>query len=287
MARTSGPQHGAELQFMHYSGIDNCFYDTQQLPTPPTTQDAVHVAAADHATSLQVVDLHTPGTHTNGSTSLHAPPLPLARRSYDESHLARHEMGRMAVACPSCAALHWNSEKIKQSSNARPRFGFCCDSGQVSLPPVPEPPEPLRTLFVADSEQAKEFRANIRQYNAAFAFTSLGVSIDDTVNVGRGPYIFRIHGELCHRSGSLLPAQGQPPRYSQLYIYDPRLALEERAQRNSNLRRDTLELLQELLSANHQYAATYRHAFEVLRDAPTDDVFVRLAPVQRTVHQGM
>ena len=38
---------------------------------------------------------------------------------------------------------------------------------------------------------------------------------------GAGPYTFRVHGQLYHRVGSLLPQQGEQPRYAQLYIYDP------------------------------------------------------------------
>ncbi|CAG8661815.1 14592_t:CDS:2 [Cetraspora pellucida] len=36
-------------------------------------------------------------------------------------------------------------------------------------------------LFEDQDEQCKEFHANIRQYNAAHAFTSLGVNIDQTI----------------------------------------------------------------------------------------------------------
>jgi len=53
-----------------------------------------------------------------------------------------------------------------------------------------------------------------------FAFTSLGVDIDRSINTGRCPYIFRINGVVHHRIGSLIPDQGNRPQYAQLYIYD-------------------------------------------------------------------
>jgi len=53
-----------------------------------------------------------------------------------------------------------------------------------------------------------------------FAFTSLGVDIDRSINTGRGPYIFRINGVVHHRIGSLIPEEGNRPQYAQLYIYD-------------------------------------------------------------------
>ncbi|EIW59201.1 uncharacterized protein TRAVEDRAFT_147095, partial [Trametes versicolor FP-101664 SS1] len=183
----------------------------------------------------------------------------------------------MDTLCVHCQAHHWIAERLSESSASRPLFGFCCDKGQVALEPLPEPPLALRTLLTGDTPQAVEFRNNIRQYNAAFAFTSLGVAIDDSVTTGHGPYVFRIHGELCHRSGSLLPAEGNPPSYAQLYIFDPRLALAERVRRNANLRRDTLQRIQAMLSATHRYAAIYRHAHEVLSLQEDADLAVRLA----------
>nr|GEX40807.1 hypothetical protein [Tanacetum cinerariifolium] len=37
---------------------------------------------------------------------------------------------------------------------------------------------------------------------------------------GRGPYTFRINGQNYHRIGSLLPAEGVPPRYTQQYFFE-------------------------------------------------------------------
>ncbi|KAI0308610.1 hypothetical protein OF83DRAFT_1180599 [Amylostereum chailletii] len=53
-----------------------------------------------------------------------------------------------------------------------------------------------------------------------------------------------IQGELSHWAGSLLLSKGHAPRYAQLYIYDPRDALDYRMQRNHNLRHDTIHTLQ-------------------------------------------
>jgi len=51
-------------------------------------------------------------------------------------------------------------------------------------------------------------------YNRALTFTSLGAEQDHEINDGSGSPIFRIHGELKHWSGSLLPQQGQ---YASIY----------------------------------------------------------------------
>ncbi|GJV12263.1 hypothetical protein Tco_1353804 [Tanacetum coccineum] len=45
--------------------------------------------------------------------------------------------------------------------------------------------------------------------------TSFGARIDESINHGRAPYVFKISGEIYHWIGSLCP-----PRFLQLYIYD-------------------------------------------------------------------
>jgi hypothetical protein len=61
---------------------------------------------------------------------------------------------------------------------------------------------------------------NIRQYNCLFVFTSMGANIDNLMNDGRGPPVFKISGQVHHRIGSLLPMDDTSPKYIQLYIYD-------------------------------------------------------------------
>ncbi|KAJ8481437.1 hypothetical protein ONZ45_g15318 [Pleurotus djamor] len=119
------------------------------------------------------------------------------------------------------------------------------------------PPDALHALYEADDAQSREFRTNIRAYNMALAFTSLGVKEDKTVNntrrrFGGSAWVFRIQGQLSHNSGALEPEPGQAASYAQLYIYDPQEALHQRMLRNSHLRQDTI------------------HAFEVLRDSDAD-----------------
>ncbi|KAF7826476.1 uncharacterized protein G2W53_017640 [Senna tora] len=44
-----------------------------------------------------------------------------------------------------------------------------------------------------------------------FAFTSMGGKIDHSVNNGKGPYVFRLHGQNMHLLGSLPPCDEEPP----------------------------------------------------------------------------
>lgn len=171
------------------------------------------------------------------------------------------------------------AERLAASSNVSPKFGRCCQDGKVTLPLLPPPPRVLRGLFTASDPAAREFRTNIIRYNLAFAFTSLGVEIDRSVNQRFGPdqWVFKIHGQLRHLSGALEPDEGTPPSYSQLYLYEPTEALDLRMQRNNEQRVDTMSMLQRLLLATNPYAQMFEHAYNVLKCYDvTTDIAVRL-----------
>ena len=53
-----------------------------------------------------------------------------------------------------------------------------------------------------------------------FAMTSIGGEINNRVNDGRGPYIFRLNGQTHRKIGTLLPNNGEDPQFAQLYFYD-------------------------------------------------------------------
>lgn len=72
------------------------------------------------------------------------------------------------------------------------------------------------------------FLQHIRQYNSLFSFTSMGADIDDSLNQGGGPYVFKINGQVYHRIGSLLPNEDNPPKFAQLYIYDTQNEVQNR-----------------------------------------------------------
>ena len=166
-----------------------------------------------------------------------------------------HSLGSMTIECSNCHALHFLSEKL--SLSGPPKFGVCCLQGQVSLPPLPPFPTELRQLYTDPRDQL-EFKSNIRRYNSAFALTSLGVSVDHHTIQGPGPSSFKIHGELHHLMGSLLPGEGRQPAYAQLYIYDPQEANTIRMDRNPNLNLQVMATLQDMLWNHHPYIPLYK-----------------------------
>ena len=162
----------------------------------------------------------------------------------------------MDVECPHCHALHFKCEKLTNSSVVNPKFGICCLQGQIQLPPISESPPVLHNLLTSSTPGAQKFRDGICQYNSAFAFTSVAVNVDQSVLNGHGPYSFRMHGELCHKMGTLVPRDGQQPVYAQLYIYNNHASLDARNDRNSNLDSFLMGELQDMLIANNPFVQT-------------------------------
>ncbi|GAU51524.1 hypothetical protein TSUD_413880 [Trifolium subterraneum] len=77
---------------------------------------------------------------------------------------------------------------------------------------------------------ANRVNSSSKMYNSMFSFTSPGMNFDKKVNGGRGPPILRLHGQPCHRIGSMLPNNGETPKFAELYIYDTDNKLANRIQ---------------------------------------------------------
>ena len=90
------------------------------------------------------------------------------------------------------------------------------------------------------------------------AFASFGANVVSPK--GYGPYAFRLHGQVYHRSGSLHPPEGVRPTYSQLYIIDGAEAVQTRLQHdNKKCRRDVMIILSTVMERVNPYAAAYKH----------------------------
>ena len=154
----------------------------------------------------------------------------------------RFDVGPMNNVCRHCGALLW-----KQENKA-----LCCANGQVMLPPIPEAPPLLEELLTGNSSRAKTFRQRIRSYNASLAFASIGVNEDI---LPPGVYCFRIHGEIHHSVGPLLPEPGPQtnPRFAQVYYYDTVNETRNRAHWHDNLDIDVLTELQDHLHEVNPY----------------------------------
>lgn len=128
----------------------------------------------------------------------------------------------------------WSNEKTgKIKSTGAAAYSLCCLKGKVDLPFLPKPPPLLLDLLTDKEPRAQNFKENIRAYNSMFSFTSMGGKVQKSINNGGGPPQFVLSGQNYHRIGSLIPSQGQTPKFAQLYIWDTQ---NENANRVKNLR---------------------------------------------------
>ncbi|PIA50920.1 hypothetical protein AQUCO_01100021v1 [Aquilegia coerulea] len=192
----------------------------------------------------------------------------------------RHYLGKMDVICPSCFAYHWLDERLTKSTKKKSFFGMCCLQGKIKLSLLTPLPSAIKLLYEGRNSLARSFRKDIRFYNAANAFSSLGVSMDKRILKGRGPTSFTIHGQLSHQIGSLLPESNKSPSYSQLYIYDPHIALECRQKRNLHLNPAILKIIQEARLESNELCKIYKCVYDVLKSANSnggESIPIRLA----------
>ncbi|RIB13129.1 hypothetical protein C2G38_1975444, partial [Gigaspora rosea] len=62
----------------------------------------------------------------------------------------------------------------------------------------------LRNLFMRNDNIGNDFRENIRAYNSIFAFTSMGIKLDENLaNSKDGIYMFQVQGGIYYSIGSL------------------------------------------------------------------------------------
>ncbi|GJZ78412.1 hypothetical protein Tco_0643249, partial [Tanacetum coccineum] len=126
--------------------------------------------------------------------------------------------------CRHYRASFWYGERLKgHSHNQRPKYHLYCARGSIYMQPSREPPEYIKSLF-----GNKNFMENIRAYNQMFTMTSFGAKIDESINAGRGLYVFKVSGQIYHWIGSLCPPPGEALRFLQLYIYDTDNEVENR-----------------------------------------------------------
>ncbi|XP_058741411.1 uncharacterized protein LOC131613788 [Vicia villosa] len=198
-----------------------------------------------------------------------------------DSHLEEYSDIRDRVwECPSCHASMWYQEHIGNTRHTTaPKFTRCCRSGKVVLPLLNDPPQLLQHLLHnGTSLDSKNYQSNIRTYNAMFSFTSPGMKFDNTVADGGGPPTLRLHGQTCHRIGTLIPKDGRP-QYAQLYIFDTDSEIDNRLKcfsKNKVIKRDIVSNLKLMLDECNPQAKAFRMARDLLKVNAFLDLKLRL-----------
>ncbi|GKE72623.1 hypothetical protein Tco_1534664, partial [Tanacetum coccineum] len=135
-----------------------------------------------------------------------------------------------------CGCLFWYNERLKGNDyGERAEYHLCFGGGKIYMPLTPDPP-----VFIQQLLRNSHFMEHVRAYNQMFSMTSFREKIDDSVNRGRGPYVFKVSGQFYHWIGSLYPEEGHHPRFLQLYIYDTQDEVANRMQNFGGHDEDTL-----------------------------------------------
>lgn len=170
----------------------------------------------------------------------------------------RLDLGKMAVVCVHCKALHWSSERLRSSPLSSTVFEDCCKKGIVFLTSFKPPPQIVQNLLEGNSPLEQHFRQHIRRYNAALTFTSMSCEKSTRVPSGHhGPNSFQVHGAVYHLQGGLNPTISDDAQYTQFFFYDPEFAVGRRLHRNPTLDRIILGDLAQMLQDINPYITLY------------------------------
>ncbi|XP_022027999.1 uncharacterized protein LOC110929180 [Helianthus annuus] len=196
--------------------------------------------------------------------------------------------------CSHCDAMVWYAERtLKHFAPSVPRFSLCCGEGNVILPLLMNPPQPLLSLLNHNSEpRSSVYRDHIKVFNSLFSMTSTGGRVCSELNDSRGPYAFRLNGHNHHRIGSLLPNHDDGrPRFAQLYIYDTAHEIDNRfyALRNcvpsssdESIFHSLVVDLLAMLDENNVLVQAFRMARERFDDSSRQPVRLRLLGTRNT-----
>lgn len=186
--------------------------------------------------------------------------------AFDEEAIVSHHCGPLNIICQYCASKNFIGERPPDK-----KFTLCCRKGKVKLPKPQDIngnelsyPTFLRDLMSnRNNVDYRGFRENIRCINNAVSFASMGAKIVEPA--GRGPYVFKVHGQTYHKTSHLLPPSSQAPQYAQLYVIDSTQATSVRQQHAANQKCSPriLDQIDRFFRANNRLAQTYQLMREV------------------------
>jgi hypothetical protein len=188
------------------------------------------------------------------------------------SHPEPHRLSPR-TPCKHCNALRWIGEPP----------GMCCMNGKVSVPPFDEPPEEIKEIY-----RNRRFQRDIRRYNNAFAFTSMGASVHEGLRLDHavmdqpGVYNFRISGRILPR------ADGMQPKYAQLHVYDSteQERIEARnASSGGTLDLRILETIDRVLMRHNLLERKFKYAGELLTS--NEEAFLVLHDKGRSLNERL
>ncbi|GBO22316.1 hypothetical protein AVEN_120638-1, partial [Araneus ventricosus] len=164
---------------------------------------------------------------------------------FTEAQVETHNCGPMNIICQFRKSKNFAAELPSDG-----KFTSCSRKGKIKLE---KPSDALSNDFLylnflldlltsPNNPDYKNFNDNIRSYNSAVSFASMGTKVVD-LSCG-GQYVFKVHGQIPHRTSHIQSVIGKVPQYVQLYVIDSTQATKIRHNRLS----DTYCILREVES---------------------------------------
>ena len=191
-------------------------------------------------------------------------------------------IGKMDIVCQYCGALKY----VKETSTS------CCSGGKVLPTPFPKPPDQLMELWTGNDAKARIFRENSRHINNAVCLSSL--QVDERRFQGFAPTVV-FQGRVQHRAGSILPAEGELPRFAQLYVYDPALESTQRfdnmvipsnmSNAHKDLLREAVQIAQDEIHQHNPFVKDFKQIVEMPEDEFVEGKIVITAKTPINEHE--
>ena len=167
------------------------------------------------------------------------------------------DIGTMSLQCSNCSALKFEKETDS----------LCCSKGNVQLDEFPQVQTFLQHLYEGIDSNGKHFLANIRKYNCVFQMTSFGCH--EVSMAGFNPS-FRIQGQVYHLIGSIVPTEGESPKFAQIYFIDNEESeIATRSAIVDGLKPDIIRGINNLLHENNHHVEVFKVAKEIFEQEST------------------
>ncbi|XP_056685898.1 uncharacterized protein [Spinacia oleracea] len=230
-------------------------------------------------TSMSGENEHRSDEHISNQIDVQQQTSKRQKRKYTEVW----NFGKPTHTCSDCGAIMWYEERAKKdSNNSLTKFSIYCRKGKIELPLLQNPPIYLQQLLQSEGPQLKKLKEQSRMLNSIFALTSMGGKVDNTINQGNSPYVFRLNGQNHHKIGSLLPQIGERPRFTHLYIYDTENEISNRINslgnngQHSNLNPDIVDALSKMFDEHNELTKAFRMARERFEENDLQPIRLRL-----------
>ena len=102
-----------------------------------------------------------------------------------------------------------------------------------------------------------------------FSMTSFGENVDEDLNNSRGPYMFKVLGQISHKTGLLCHDVVKGARFLQLYLFDTENEVNNRCRAFDNPRKRDLDegivmFLVSFLKDKNEYVHTCKTTKELV-----------------------